>query len=137
MATGVEAIGAIALAVLMSAVGVQAVNEFQDPFAGKSGQELRQQMGISEQVYQCAEAVLEGKDADGIVAVIEKIKENNPTNQALAQCVAQDPFGWLGTENEWAMDLLDGTYDGVYTVPVIDLTKETLTIEELMKGMSN
>lgn len=137
MSTGIEAIAAAALAVIIGTVGVQAANEFQDPFAGKSGQELRQQMGISEQVYQCAEEVLKDKDADGIVAIIENIKENNPTNQALAQCVAQDPFGWSGTENEWALDLLDGTYDGVYTVPTIDLTKETLTIEELMSGKSN
>lgn len=137
MSTGIEGIAALALAAAMSVVGIQAVNEFQDPFAGKSGQELRQQMGISEKVYQCAEEVLKGKDADGIVAVIENIQENNPTNQALAQCVAQDPFGWSGTENEWALDLLDGTYDGVYNVPTIDLNKKTLTIEELMKGMSN
>jgi len=137
MSTGIEAVAAGALAVIIGTIGVQAANEFQDPFAGKTGQELRQQMGISDLVYECAEKVLEGKDVDGLVTIIENIKENNPTNQALAQCVAQDPFGWAGTEKEWALDLLDGTYDGVYTVPVIDLTKETPTLEELMSGKSN
>lgn len=136
MTTGIEGIAAIALAAAMSVVGYQAVNEFQDPFAGVTGTELRQQAGISDLVYQCAEEVLAGKDVDGIVAVIEKIDEDNPTNRALAQCVAQDPFGWHGTDKEWALDLLDGTADGVYNVPVIDLSAETPTLEELMKGIS-
>lgn len=134
MASGVEALAAAALAVIVSTVGIQAVNEFQDPFAGTTGQELRQQAGISDPVYQCTEKVLAGKDVDGIATVIENIKEDNPTNRALAQCVAMDPFGWIGTDKEWALDLLDGTADGVYNVPTIDLSKETASLEELMRG---
>lgn len=109
MASVVEAIAALALATSITTAGFVG---YADPFSGVEGETLRAQLGISKPVYDCATDVLAGKDVDGLVAFIENEAataggpEETPTAKALRYCVYKDPFGWYGTENEWAIELL-------------------------------
>ena len=68
-------------------------------------------IGISQPVYECAQQVLEGETADDLEALIRSsatvgTTAETPTQAALRQCVEQDPFGWAGTDQEWAIPLV-------------------------------
>ena len=69
-------------------------------------------LGISQPVYECAQRVLDGQDADAwaelskTTATVGTVEET-PTQARLRVCVEQDPFGWAGTDQEWAISLLN------------------------------
>lgn len=78
-----------------------------------SAKEFAKMNGISEIVYDCATDVLAGKNADELIefikndAVSANAGDFSPTASALRECVYLDPLGWHGTENEWAIELLN------------------------------
>jgi len=92
-------------------------NEMQDsipdPFANMTISEFNQMVGVSDVVYDCVTDVLKNDDAESIIAFIETeaatagTPSETPKAEAIKQCVYQDPFGWHGTENEWAIELLE------------------------------
>lgn len=66
--------------------------------------------GISQPVYECAKTALAGATEEDLTALInatDKIgsTEETATQAALRTCVEQDPFGWAGTSQEWAIPL--------------------------------
>lgn len=78
-----------------------------------SAKEFARMNGISEIVYDCAADVLAGKTGEELVEFIQvdavKASEGDfsPTASALRECIYLDPLGWHGTENEWAIELLN------------------------------
>ena len=78
-----------------------------------SAKQFAKMNGISEIVYDCATDVLAGKDAEGLIEFIQNDAVNaglgdfSPTASALRECVYLDPLGWHGTDNEWAIELLN------------------------------
>lgn len=102
----------IGLVVAAGLVGVGTGEALQVSDGIKLG-ELLQAAGISEPVYRCAQGVLAGKDADSLVSLIEAsatsgTADETPTQARLRECVMADPFGWAGTDQEWAIGLLNG-----------------------------
>lgn len=75
--------------------------------------EFARMNGISEIVYDCAFDVLQDKNVEELVQFIEVDAvaaadgEFSETAALLRECVYLDPLGWHGTENEWAIELLE------------------------------
>ena len=67
--------------------------------------------GISQPVYECAKTVLAGSTEEDLTALInatDKVgtAEETTTQAALRGCIEQDPFGWAGTDQAWAIPLV-------------------------------
>jgi len=88
-------------------------NSIPDPFKDMTISEFNEMVGVSDLVYDCVTDVLQGEDVEGIVDFIENeaptagTPEETQNAKAIKECVYQDPFGWHGTENEWAIELLE------------------------------
>jgi hypothetical protein len=112
MTTPLEGLIAGSLAVILSGMAVGALGEYEDPFGGITGQQLRASSGVSEPVYECAKAALEGKDVDGLVAFITDeaatagTEAETDTAAKVRKCVMMDPLGWYGTPYEQYIPLL-------------------------------
>lgn len=69
--------------------------------------------GISEIVYDCAYNLLKDESVDSLVSLIEDQQlpleeQGRPSlTTAVRECIYLDPLGWHGTENEWAIELLE------------------------------
>lgn len=115
MANTITAIAAGALALGMATYGAQAFQN-AEAVAQELGnlqiQTIQKAYGISDLVYDCVKDVL-GTDADNIIRFIETEAQTTGTDaetetaSKIKQCIYQDPFGWHGTENEWAIELLN------------------------------
>lgn len=71
-----------------------------------------QQAGISQLVQDCAAPILASKDATELETLIRSMDPANadaagsPEVAALQACAMKDPFGWAGTDQEWAIPLV-------------------------------
>jgi hypothetical protein len=78
-----------------------------------SAKEFANTNGISDIVYDCAVEVLSDRSAEELVEFIQtdavEASEGDfsPAASALRECIYLDPLGWHGTENEWAIELLN------------------------------
>jgi hypothetical protein len=115
MTNTITAIAAAALAVGITTYGVQAfqtAEEVAQELGSLQIETVKKAYGISDLVYNCVEDVL-GTDADNIIRFIETEAQTTGTDAEtetatqIKQCIYQDPFGWHGTENEWAIELLN------------------------------
>jgi hypothetical protein len=114
--TGITAIAALALIGAAAILGPQAIQDAELSVANyelPTLETIKKAYGISDLVWDCAADALSGKDVDGLVTFIESevptagTPEETPLAGQLKACVYQDPFGWHGTENEWAIELLN------------------------------
>lgn len=105
MPTIIEAITAVALVGGLAAGGAALAGTTQP-----ADSSLATLAGVSQPVYDCATTALAGKTADQVQQLIDDIvnKRSNPDADALTACVQADPFGWAGTDQEWALQLLKG-----------------------------
>jgi len=119
MSNSITAIAAAALAIGISTYGIEAYKDAQE-VANQLGSveinTIKKAYGISDLVYNCVEEAFKKENknnVDDLVAFIELEAQTagteNETQLAaeIKACVYQDPFGWHGTENEWAIELLD------------------------------
>jgi hypothetical protein len=78
-----------------------------------SAKEFAKMNGISELVYDCAVEALSDRSVEELVDFIQVDAVNastgdfSPSASALRECIYLDPLGWHGTENEWAIELLN------------------------------
>jgi hypothetical protein len=104
------------LAITIAGTGVAYANldnlSVETALDSMSVKEFARMNGISELVYNCAADVLAGKTAEELVEFIQSdavsagAGDFSPTASALKECIYLDPLGWHGTENEWAIELL-------------------------------
>jgi hypothetical protein len=84
-----------------------------DPLNGITAKEFARLNGISEIVYDCAYDLLKDKSEAELIDFIENdaIKAGTIEEPILVgsvrECIYLDPFGWHGTPNEWAIELLE------------------------------
>jgi len=114
--TGITAIATMAVLTATAILGSQAIQDAEQLAASyemPSLDTIKKAYGISDLVWDCAADALSGKDVDGLVTFIETEASTAGTEQEtelsgkLKECVYQDPFGWHGTENDWAIELLN------------------------------
>jgi len=105
---GVKEITTLIVAGAIGGVSFGGVNEL---VASVDSKEFRSSVGVSEVVYECAERVLAEHSDDELIALIEASGDvgtvnETPVQYSLKVCAEKDPFGWSGTDQEWALDLL-------------------------------
>ena len=114
--TGIMALAASALAIGIAAVGASAYTDAQrvaDELTLLDRQTIQKAYGISDLVWDCAADVLSDKTVDDLVVFIESevptagTPEETSLVTQIKECIYKDPFGWHGTENEWAIELLE------------------------------
>lgn len=114
--TGIMTVATMAVLTATAILGSQAIldaEELVSNYEIPSKATIMKAYGISDLVWDCAADALSGKDVDGLVNFIETEAPTAGTETEtelaakLKACVYQDPFGWHGTENEWAIELLN------------------------------
>lgn len=105
---GVKEVIALLTAAAIGSSATVGINELMEQV---NSAEFRASVGVSEVVYECAEKVLASHTDEELIALIEQsgtvgTADETPVQYSLRVCVEQDPFGWAGTEEEWALELL-------------------------------
>lgn len=112
-ATATILIGSIMTATVATVSLNEMNSSIPDPFKDMTITEFNEMVGVSDLVYDCVNDVLQGENSEGIVNFIENEAHTAGTPEEtlraseIKQCIYQDPFGWHGTENEWAIELLE------------------------------
>lgn len=115
----ITAIAAGAIAIGMATFGAEAftlAEETAESLGSMDKSTIQEAYGISDLVYNCVENAFEEnnkKNVDDLVSFIELeastagTENETPLASEIKACIYQDPFGWHGTENEWAIELLE------------------------------
>jgi hypothetical protein len=103
---------AVAALVPFGIQGIQETGKVIASYELPTKQVLQKAYGISDLVWDCVNDELQGKSAEELLLFIEEEASTAGTTEETAlagsikECVYLDPFGWHGTENEWAIYLL-------------------------------
>jgi hypothetical protein len=119
MVNSITQIAAGALVLGIGSSGAHAYLESRDTakqLGGMDIQVIKKAYGISDLVYDCVYETFASKNklnVDDIVNFIENETSTagseleTPMAKTIKECIYQDPFGWHGTGNEWAIPLLE------------------------------
>lgn len=113
MASLIEILATTTLVVAISAGSLASLDAANpDTIAAElTSQEFLSGIGISAPVYDCAKNATSGLSEEDLVTLInasDKVgtSSETPIQAELRKCVSMDPFGWAGTEQEWAIPLV-------------------------------